>query len=159
PFLLVLLAYPGGSTVPRNLPDLDILPLEDGGIQVDAEAGGFGDGEEAVRRGEGVGDEALVLLQVVAADALQDEEVGGGGGGGDGGGVLDRAAAVVRADGEVVGVRQGGDLPGLGEAAAPADVRHQEAGGAVLDQLAEAEARHQALGDAEGLVHQLRQAG
>src|SRR5688500_17342603 len=65
----------GGSTITRDTADLDVGAVEDGGVELHAEAGGFGDGDGAVYGGHRVVDQPGVFLEVMAADAFQDEEV------------------------------------------------------------------------------------
>ena len=95
------------------------------------------------------GDEIAVPGAVIGAHALLDEGVRRVQRQMRRGGEHHRPGAVVRRDRQVPGLGHRSDLARLGEAAAPGDVEHDDAGGAGLEEIAEGPARAERLRGAD----------
>src|SRR6478735_3642524 len=123
--------------------------VEYGGQKVDAEAGAFHRIDKTVLdRGHG-GDELIVPALVEGAHGFLDQRVGLAERHVDGGAEADRADAIMRREGPVIGLGHRRDLATLGEAAGPAQIRHHHMHGVPVEHVLVGKARAQRLAGAD----------
>ena len=125
-------------------------PLEHVRLQRRPETRPVGRGDEAVGDDRQLGEEIAVPAAVEGAHRLLQDRVRGADGEVRPRGQADRAGAVVRRDRHAVELRERSHLLGLGETTAPAEVEHEVADVAALEQLVVARARADRLAERAG---------